>query len=260
MVDVRSRSFRGERYEAKYTITEAQAAAVRRYCLSHLRPDPYSLGHPGRQYPVLSIYLDSPNNDLLKSTLSGRVRRYKLRVRTYRRFGRSASNGSAFFEIKRRHYGIVRKTRARTSSVMAESLVRQELAHFDLRRAFDTRSYLNGSKFMMLRNQIHAKPVVGVFYTREAYEGLSGNGVRITLDRNLHYGLLAPPGSGMEDRWCLAVNRTVILEVKFTDTYPFWVADMLRRVEVVRRGVCKYVLCLRAAGSPQLAAWGGSAV
>ncbi|MCH7719863.1 MAG: methyltransferase [Planctomycetes bacterium] len=40
----------------------------------------------------------------------------------------------------------------------------------------------------------------------------------------------------------------VVLELKFTNSYPFWVANMLGRVEVIRRGVCKYVICARAAG------------
>ena len=41
----------------------------------------------------------------------------------------------------------------------------------------------------------------------------------------------------------------VVLEIKFTNTYPFWVSQMIHRIAVLRRGVCKYVTCFRAAGT-----------
>jgi len=68
------------------------------------------------------------------------------------------------------------------------------------------------------------------------------------LDRDLHYGLLARPGNGETTTWWPVNPGGVVLEIKFTNSYPFWVANMLRSVEVLRRGVCKYVICSRAAG------------
>lgn len=245
----RNRSLKWQRYEVKYLVSESQAAEVRRWCLDHLPPDPHSLGRAGYEYPILSAYLDSASRTLLRQTLEKQMSRYKLRVRTYRDFHEPSDGLSAFFEIKRKINGIVHKTRARVGSEVADSLLWGEHALFAGHGKYGRDTRMNVNEFLQLRGRIEARPVVGVFYMREAYEGLSTERTRITLDRRLHYGIMAPPENGQGEMWWPADAGGVILEVKFTNTYPFWVADMLRRVEVLRRGVCKYVICSRAAGA-----------
>jgi len=176
------------------------------------------------------------------------MNRYKLRVRTYRDFHEPSDGLLAFFEIKRKINGVVHKTRARVGPEVANSLLWREHALFAGQGKYAHATQMNVNEFLQLRGRIGARPVVGVFYMREAYEGVSAERTRITLDRRLHYGILAPPGNGQNEMWWPADAGGVILEIKFTNTYPFWVADMLRRVEILRRGVCKYVICSRAAG------------
>jgi hypothetical protein len=242
----RNGSLKWQRYELKYLISEAQAAEVRRCCLDHLPPDPHSSYEAGYEYPILSTYLDNPVRELLRHTLGRRMNRYKLRVRAYRRCDEPMAGLPAYFEIKRKINGVVHKTRARLELEVAESLLWNQNVLYNGAGDIDTQ--MNVNEFQQLRSQVRANPVVGVFYRREAYEGVSAERVRVTLDRELQYGLLAPPGNGQQDLWWPADAGGVILEIKFTNTYPFWVADMLRRVEVFRRGVCKYVICSRAAG------------
>jgi SPX domain protein involved in polyphosphate accumulation len=244
----RNRSLKWQRYEIKYLVSEAQAAEIRRYCRDHLPPDPYSSYEAGCEYPILSTYLDSPSRDLLRHTLLKRMNRCKLRMRTYRSCRQSPDARPAYFEIKRKINGIVHKTRARIEPPAAESLLWNGHALLDGSGHRDIATRMNVNEFQQLRSRLRAKPVIGVLYRREAYEGVSAERIRITLDRDLHYGLLAPPGNGQCDLWWPADPGGVILEVKFTHTYPFWVANMLRRVEVMRRGVCKYVICSQAAG------------
>ena len=249
-----SRSFKWQRYEAKYLITEAQAVEVCRCCRDHLPPDPYSSRQAGGQYPILSIYFDSRSRDLLRHTLIKQVNRYKLRARMYRQHHEPPDGLPTFFEIKRRTSGVIHKTRARVRPELADPLMRSNCALLDGRAECDatTRDHVN--EFLQLSSRIGADPVLGVCYLREAYEGVSAERIRVTIDRNLHYGVLLPSGNGRRDMWWPTNPGGVILEVKFTNTYPFWVADMLRRVEVVRRGVCKYVICSQAAGTSAVSA------
>lgn len=249
MPEDHSRSFKWQRYEAKYLISEPQAARIRRYCLDHLPPDPHSSGQSGCEYPVLSVYLDSPSRELLRHTLIKQIDRHKLRVRTYREYHESTAGLPAFFEIKRRINGVVHKTRARVPPEIADSLLWGERALVDERGKCDAATRTNVNEFLQLSSRISADPVIGICYMREAYEGVSAQRIRVTLDRDLHYGMLAPPGEGQRDMWWPTDPGGVILEIKFTNSYPFWMADMLRRIEVVRRGVCKYVICSRAAGT-----------
>ena len=241
-------SLKWQRYEAKYLVTERQAAEIRRYCGDHLPPDPHAARRPGNEYPVISLYLDSPWRLLLRHTLEKQVQRYKLRVRTYRRRHEPWAERPAFVEVKRRLNGVVQKTRARVGPEAVEPVLWTECALFDGRGVYDPVTEQNVNEFLQLRNRIGAVPAVGTFYMREAYEGISAERIRITLDRNLHYGVLAPSRAGPRETWWPTNAGGVILEVKFTNTYPFWVANMLRRLEVLRRGVCKYVICSRAAG------------
>ncbi|UCE58162.1 MAG: polyphosphate polymerase domain-containing protein [Phycisphaerales bacterium] len=250
MGDDRIRSQRLQRYEAKYVITEAQAAQIRRYCVDYLPPDSHSAGQPGNEYPVVSMYLDSPSQVLLQQTLAKQMNRFKLRIRTYRKCTVPSTGLPAFFEIKRKANGVVHKTRAQVEPTVAESLLWNEDAPFDGSTERGAAARMRVNEFQGLRRRLGAVPVVGTFYMREAYEGVSAERTRITLDRNLHYGIPAPPGSRQREIWWQVDHGGVILEVKFDNTYPFWVGDMLRHVEVLRRGVCKYVICCRAAGIP----------
>ncbi len=247
MTGNRNGSLKWQRYEAKYVISETQAAEVRRWCLDHLPPDPHSSRLAGFEYPVVSTYLDSPSRELLRHTLGKQANRYKLRMRTYRRPEAPTTGLPGFFEVKRKINGIVQKTRARLSDKAGEELLWSNDGLLGKKWNCDLTTETNMNEFLQLRRRIGAQPVLGVFYRREAYEGHSAERIRMTLDRDVHCGILAPPTSGQRDMWWPTGSRGVILEIKFTNSYPFWVADMLRRVEVIRRGVCKYVMCFQAA-------------
>ncbi len=243
------KAMKWQRYEVKYLISEAQAVQIRRWCLEWLSPDPYTASSEGHEYPILSTYLDSSSRILLRTTLDKHNDRYKLRVRTYRNFRSSSAGLPYFFEIKRKADGIVYKTRARVTSEIANTVLWDN--HFPsaaIGRCDDTQTITSVHEFQRLRDQIGARPAIGVFYMREAYEGVSAERTRITMDRNLHYGILSPRQSSAGEMWFPARAGGVILEVKFTNTYPFWVLDMLRRLEIIRCGVCKYVICSTAAG------------
>ena len=42
----------------------------------------------------------------------------------------------------------------------------------------------------------------------------------------------------------LAHEAPVVLEIKFTDTYPFWVRRLVQRFQLIRLSMAKYVLCI----------------
>jgi hypothetical protein len=245
-----------QRCEAKYLISERQAAAVRRYCLDHIPPDPYTVHRLRNTYPILSVYFDSPSRQLLRDAVHRQPYRYKLRVRSYCDHEEWMPGKPAFVEIKRKVYGVVHKTRTKVTPTVTTSLLNdgQALVNGDGLRELCCDMTVN--EFLQLGCRIAAKPIIGVFYQREAYEGHSIERVRITLDRSLHCGLLIKTSRGLQGLWWPVPAVGVILEVKFTNTYPFWVSNMLHRGELLRRGVCKYTICSRAAGMSSFRAVG----
>ncbi len=248
MVGDRQQSLKWHRCEAKYLISERQAQQVSHYCRDYLPPDCNAGVEAGCEYPILSVYLDSRSRTLLRNTLDKHDNRYKLRVRTDRHFYTQPADLPRFFEIKRKMGQVVHKTRTKLAADDGDSILwaDREIALAD--RGYDEYTQSAVNEFAYLRGQIAAQPVLGVFYTREAYEGISAERTRITLDRNLHYGLLDRPESGGREMWWPVNPGGVILEIKFTNVYPFWVSDMLRRLEISRCGVCKYVICSQGAG------------
>ncbi|MFH1110602.1 MAG: polyphosphate polymerase domain-containing protein [Planctomycetota bacterium] len=238
-----------QRFECKYFIDEARAAWIRGFCLEHLQPDPHSLGRPGFEYPISSLYLDSPDERCLRGTLERQPIRAKLRIRTYKHFHEPSEDLPSFLEIKRKRFGVVHKTRALVPRDVADRLTWNPTSWTPGWAGADPEAVANTNEFLSVRSQIHAEPIVGVYYTRQAYESGTGDRVRISLDRNLHYGLIPRPGSGEHELWWPVELPHVILEIKFTNTFPFWVADLVRIGNISRRGVCKLVLCSRAAST-----------
>ncbi len=236
-----------QRYELKYVISERQAIEAERVARSHMPPDPYSGRVPGAQYPVHSIYLDSDGRDLLRHTVEKHPRRFKLRVRSYRDFSEPQAGRPMFFEIKQRLDGVVRKTRARLDAAVGGSLLWNDRAEPDL-TGLDEPTLEGLEAFRTRQRRLSALPLVGVCYQRQAFESPNADRVRVTFDRELRFGLLSRDGCPSGEIWSPVRTGGVILEIKFTGTYPTWVMDMLHRLNLLRRGVCKYVLCCRAGG------------
>jgi len=248
--DIRGRECHWHRYEVKYLVDELQAYQVRRFCDRYLPIDVHATGRSDRQYPIRSVCLDTPDHMLLDQAVYHEPYRFKLRVRSYHGPQGSTGSGPVFAEIKRRQLGIVQKTRAAIDAVTAAALLRRGDGGGAARAARHSPAM---EEFLGTCRRIGARPAVGVFYLREAYEGHTVERVRITLDRGLHAGLVGPAEPDDGDFWQPVPTGGVILEGKFTNTYPFWLANMLHHLGLLRRGVCKYALCARAvAGTGRL--------
>lgn len=237
-----------QRHEVKYFVDETIALRLRRYCLENMRLDRHGEPFANRQYPIHSIYLDSPDLQLAKNVEAGEPDRFKLRVRTYRDRNQPEGQLPAFFEIKRKTMGIIYKQRALVDRRNATDLLRSGLSSYSpaIQPGDDQNEKL--ARFQWLRYQLRATPKVAVFYTREAYESTSeSKGVRLSFDRNLCFHLTGAGSNHSADAWWPVPVRGVIFEVKFTDTYPVWLKNLLASNNLVRRGVCKYTLCLQAA-------------
>ena len=244
-------SIQWQRYEAKYLITSMQAEYLLDYCRKHLPADPHSAVIPNRQYPIYSIYLDSPDWINLRDTVERKPMRVKLRIRTYRERHVSAQGLPAFFEVKRKVLGVIRKTRAKVSAELTAQVVQAGFPAFSHLPKDSKAARENLNTFLDVRRRSDAYPAVGVYYTREAYErrDRSGDTTRISLDRHLSYGLLDSPGSLTCSQWRpVPMQGFVILEVKFTNTFPEWVNQLIHRGEIVRTGFCKYLMCSRGVG------------
>ena len=224
------------RYEMKYVIRESKAAAIARFIEPYLDLDHYSKLQPHGYYPIVSLYLDSDNVQLCMESLRGKLKRFKLRIRSYS----DEANYPRFFEIKRRANVVIIKSRARvrTQDVPALLSGRYIPPIQNYKADVDTIK-----QFQLYMKTINAKPVVLVRYLRRAYEGNMDNRVRITFDRQLAYRVSSAPevlfnGRGWQHH--PVTLRCVILEVKFTGRYPAWLGRMAEYFDLHQRSMSKY--------------------
>jgi hypothetical protein len=224
------------RVECKYLISESVRAGIREYIKPFVKPDRFAHGHDDGRYPISSLYLDCPRLSLYKSTADGIKNRFKLRVRTYS----DSPADNAFFEVKKRMNGIVYKSRHSVPRAKARELIERECN--EAAPGSDLAEFLN------LRETHGAEPLMRVKYMREAYVSQSADPVRITFDDDLEGALtLDSDLSHLTGDWLKVPMTHSILEVKFTNLYPSWIAGMAQEFQLDRTSVPKYVLCVEEA-------------
>ncbi len=230
------------RYEMKYIIDEIKAAGMVRYIRPFLQPDRYSKLQRGGMYPIVSLYLDAPDLQLCRESLTGVKNRFKLRIRSYT----DEPEYPRFLEIKRRVNQVIVKSRARVSDRDVPMLLQG--------RSLPPQGYTTDevalNQFQLYVASVHAGPTVLIRYMRQAFEGTSEDRVRVTFDRELYYKVTQEPcvrlgGSGWQHH-ALTTGYT-ILEIKFTGRYPAWLPRLARDFELEVTPVSKYATSITQA-------------
>jgi len=233
------------RYEMKYRINESIAHAIKQYIRPYISLDRYSKLQRGGAYPIVSMYLDSEDLRLCRESLTGQANRFKLRIRSYT----DEPDYPRFFEIKRRINSVIFKSRARVMHADVPTL----LAGLPLPPQDYSTDEEALAQFQLYMKTINARPVIQIYYVREAYENDSENRVRITFDRELCYKVTSSPevklSSGAWQRNSLTTMGGVILEIKFTGRYPPWLSRMVKRFNLRQRSISKYATSLTEASS-----------
>ena len=85
--------------------------------------------------------------------------------------------------------------------------------------------------------------MIKVRYKREAYESRGGDPVRLTLDTDVvHATTFEREVRHGDGRWMTTPVDGVILEIKFTERFPTWIADLVRAFGLRQQPVPKYTL------------------
>ncbi len=222
------------RYEFKYWLHPSKVRRIRDHIQPFVEPDRFARTKRGYRYRISSLYLDTPAHDLYQTTVEGHKNRFKLRIRTYN----DEANTPAFLEIKKRMDQVVLKDRAAIS--------RTSVADFLGGKPVNTEGLApDAVRFIQETRRLHASPVLRVRYMREAYESVGLDPVRVTFDTGVQFKPSSGPSLGIEgEGWSDTPNEGVILEVKFTDTYPVWVDSLVRELELDRMSIPKYVMSM----------------
>ncbi len=212
-----------KRIEKKYLLTERQFENLFRKIGGFLRPDEY-----GRS-TVLSLYLDTPDYRLIRSSIEAVDYKEKLRVRSY---GTASPDSTVFFELKKKYEGVVYKRRASMTYTQAQKYL------FEGIRPFDSQILSEIDWAMKLYRQ--PKPKMMIACEREAWFDEEHPDLRLTFDRNIRYRQtqldLAKGSAG----FALLPQDTVLLEIKTAGAMPLWLANALDEEKILPGSFSKY--------------------
>lgn len=182
-------------------------------------------------YNIRSIYFDSYDNDYLKETESGINKRLKIRIRIYNK-----SSKTIKLEIKHKLNGYTKKESCKISKEICDKLINgEDLLYSECKNKVLKKLYLE-QKMNLL------KPKIIVEYDRVAYINKTGN-VRVTFDKNIRT-------SKYIDRFFddniysvpILDNNEEILEVKYDEILPSWIAQSLELNKLSRTSFSKYAV------------------
>ena len=220
----------GYRHEYKYLISVGSAELLKLRLPKVTSRDPHA--GPTGQYTIRSLYFDDRNYSAYEEKLAGVADRVKYRIRYYNYDTRHIR-----LEKKEKHGNLTRKTGK--SITLADAL---HLQGGNRAACPDTQ----GELITQFQRGFGCglKPVILVDYDRTPFVCNAGQ-TRITLDENIRTRPYCPELLASSQAMIPVLDDgQVILEVKFNDFLPGYLADALADIPKVNLAVSKYVLCL----------------
>jgi len=224
------------RFELKYVIPASLVPLLLERLEGIAEPDAATRESPRGRYAIHSLYLDGPTLPFYRAKVERAPRRLKLRIRGYP----DDPSASVFFELKRKIGDVVKKARQpvplSTWTQIAED-----------GPSLDDAPVLHDFFATMVRAT--ARPTLLVRYERIGYQSLIDDYARVTVDHALAFAetdafsLDADPRDwrALDDTRTLGgVRAGVILELKFAERPPMWMASLARGLGLERRGFSKY--------------------
>ena len=219
------------RYEKKYRIKQDVYIELRKRLDAYMEADKHS--KQGGFYTICNIYYDTDQNDLIRTSIEGKVYKEKLRLRSY---GVVTSNSNVYLEIKKKYNKRVNKRR--TTLKLAEAYEYVRTKQKPEANTYIGRQVLSEIDYFLHRMDL--KPRVFLAYDRCALFGKEDKNFRVTFDRNiitrrydvgLEYGVY---GEKLleDDEW--------IMEVKIDKSMPLWMTKILSELHIYPTSFSKY--------------------
>ena len=224
-----------KRYEKKYMLTMEQYEALREFLKDYMRYDKYCLD--SKSYKLYNIYFDSPNNELIRTSISKPKYKEKLRMRSY--YPLREENDKVFFEIKKKYKGVVTKRRAtmKYGEVMEMVRTRKLPPSYETAKYFDKQ--VEKEILRMLENY-DLYPAVYIAYDRIAMFGIDDPELRITFDKEIITRRTNLTLNGDTSGVDIMPLERILMEIKIPNAMPLWLARFLSEHQIFNSSFSKY--------------------
>ena len=211
-----------KRYEKKYLLTYRQYLAMLEGMAPYMQADRFS------NYTICNIYYDTPDWQLIRTSLEKPVYKEKLRVRSY---GTVCGADNVFVELKKKYDGVVYKRRVTMKAVDAMRWLRGD-------RPSDPSQIHREIDWFM--KSYRPAPKVFIGYDREAYAGNAQSELRITFDTNLRWRDTEVDLRCGDHGTFLLPEEAILMEIKIPGTAPLWLARLLSENKIFSTSFSKY--------------------
>ena len=219
------------RYEHKYMLNREQFEKIIKILDEHMDMDSHNEDHT--PYTIANIYFDTPDDYLIRTSLSKPDYKEKLRLRAY---GVPDRDSKVFLEIKKKFRGIVNKRRTKLKLDEAYSFVATG-------KAPEAKEYMNTQVLRELEYFLKIydlSPKLYLAYDRIAYFEKDNRDLRISFDMNIRsrrYDLALEKGDYGEK---LLPDGVYLMEIKTSLAKPLWLTHALAELDIMRTRFSKY--------------------
>lgn len=212
-----------ERYEKKYLVPRNVANDLMNLLKHQLMYDE----HP--TYSIYNIYYDTPDNQLIRTSLDKPEYKEKLRVRSY---SQGNTNPDVFIELKKKFNGTVFKRRIKCALQEANDVLNTHQ-----KMTSDTQI---AHEIDYFREKYDLQPKVYLAYDRIAYQAIDDEDLRITFDYNIHARGDDLSLNDSPNDVSLLDSDSYLLEIKSTSAYPLWLTNALSQLHIYPTSFSKY--------------------
>ena len=227
-----------KRTEIKYLLSAEQYEALRQRLQGLAVVDQYG------ECDILNIYYDTPDFQLIRTSLEKPVYKEKLRLRSY---GTPREETQSFIEIKKKYNGVVYKRRIDAPYRRAKDYLEGKC---DLLRQSQIKSEIDA----FLESYKGLRPAMAISYKRIAMAGVEDPDLRITFDRRICWRtdrLDLREGAVGED---LLQSGQRLMEVKIANAFPLELARMFSELGIFPISYSKFGEGYKRMTARQLAA------
>lgn len=215
-----------QRYEIKYLLTEELYEKFRERTQGFLLPDEYG------EYTVCSVYLDTDDYRLIRTSLEKPAYKEKLRLRSY---GVPDTGTAVFLEIKKKFDGVVYKRRISLTEHEAEEYIKNGTPPESRGQIFNEIDYI-----MKL---YRPSPKLYLAYDRIAMTCPDIPSLRVTFDRNIRSrrdSLKLSCGTSGELLRCRGQEKYRLMEIKTAASMPLSITSVLSELKIYPTSFSKY--------------------
>lgn len=212
-----------KRYEKKYLLTRDKYDKFREEVDRHMQVDEFGLD------TINNIYYDTSKYDMIRESVEKPVYKEKIRLRGY---GNIKSGDTVYLELKKKYNGIVYKRRA--AMKLEEAYAAVSAGHI---KKADTQ-ILRELDYVL--SFYKPEPKVYLAYDRIALFDPKGSDLRMTFDFNIRYRTYDLDMSHGDYGKNIMNDDSVMLEIKASAAYSFWLIKLLESCEIYPVSFSKY--------------------